>query len=110
MSDDIRIEVVNVVATCKLPFEVNLESLIKLFPRYVKLNPKYPRYRCAYVKLDGMKGIVTVFSSGVMISVGSRSVEDAKRDLTIAFNAILNGVKRLQERASIDINTKNVKS
>jgi TATA-box binding protein (TBP) (component of TFIID and TFIIIB) len=110
MSDDISIEVVNVVATCKLPFEVNLESLVKLFPRHVRLNSKYPRYRCAYVKLDGVKGIVTVFSSGVMISVGSRSVEDAKRDSTIAFNAILDGIKRLQERASIDISTKNVKS
>jgi TATA-box binding protein (TBP) (component of TFIID and TFIIIB) len=93
-----------------LPFEVDLESLTKLFPRHVKLNPKYPRYRCAYVKLDGMKGIVIVFSSGVMISVGSKSVEDAKRDLTIACNAILNGIKHLQERASIDVNTKKVKS
>jgi TATA-box binding protein (TBP) (component of TFIID and TFIIIB) len=97
MSDDISIEVANVVATCKLPFEVDLESLVKLFPRHVKLNPKYPRYRCAYVKLDGMKGTVIVFSSGTMISVGSKSVEDAQRDLTTAYNAILNGAKRLRK-------------
>lgn len=97
MSDDIRIEVVNVVATCKLPFEVNLESLIKLFPRYVKLNPKHSRYRCAYVKLEGMKGTVIVFSSGTMISVGSKSVEDARRDLIMAYDAILNEAKHLRK-------------
>jgi len=96
----VRIEVVNVVATCRLPFEVDLESLASLFPERVKLNSKYPRYRCAYVKLDGMKGIVTVFGSGAMISVGSRSVEDAQRDLTIAYNAIMNEANRLRKRPS----------
>ena len=93
-----------------LPFKVDLELLAKLFPKDGKLNPKYPRYRRAYVKLDGIKGIVIVFSSGAMISVGSKSVEDAQRDLTVAYNVILNGMKHLRERASIRIGTEKVKS
>ena len=96
MDSDIHIEIVNVVATCRLPFKVDLESLVSLLPEQVKLNPRYPKYRCAYVKVEGMKGIVAVFSSGAMISVGSRSVEDAERDLTIAYNVILNIARHLQ--------------
>jgi TATA-box binding protein (TBP) (component of TFIID and TFIIIB) len=68
---------------------VDLETLAATLPEQVRLNSRYPRYRCAYVKIEGMKGIVTVFGSGAMISVGSRSVEDAERDLTIAYNIIL---------------------
>jgi TATA-box binding protein (TBP) (component of TFIID and TFIIIB) len=86
---DAHVEIVNMVATCKLSFKVDLESLATMLPEQVKLNPRYPKYRCAYVKVEGMKGIVTVFGSGAMISVGSRSVEDAERDLTIAYNMIL---------------------
>jgi len=41
-----------------------------------------------------MKGIVTVFASGVMISVGSRSVEEAERDLTIVYNTILSHIEQ----------------
>jgi TATA-box binding protein (TBP) (component of TFIID and TFIIIB) len=68
-----------VVATCRLPFKVDLESLARLLPGRVKLNPRYPKYRGAYVRVEGMKGIVTVFDSGAMIGIGSRSAEDAER-------------------------------
>jgi TATA-box binding protein (TBP) (component of TFIID and TFIIIB) len=78
---DQNIRIVNVVATCRLPFKVDLESLAAILLKQIKLNPRYPKYRCVYVKVEGMKGVVTVF--------GSRSVEDAERDLTIAYNVIL---------------------
>jgi TATA-box binding protein (TBP) (component of TFIID and TFIIIB) len=94
MANNVHVEMVNVVATCKLPFKVDLESLAAILPEQVKLNPRYPRYRCAYVKVEGMKGVVTVFGSGAMISVGSRSVEEAERDLTIAYNMILSRIKQ----------------
>jgi TATA-box binding protein (TBP) (component of TFIID and TFIIIB) len=71
-----------------------------LLPGRVKLNPRYPRYRCAYVKVEGMRSIVTVFDSGAMISTGSRSVEDAERDLTIAYNVILSIARYLREAMS----------
>jgi TATA-box binding protein (TBP) (component of TFIID and TFIIIB) len=93
-SRDVCVDVVNVVATCRLPFKVNLESLAAILPGQIKLNPRYPKYRCAYVKVEGMKGVVTVFGSGAMISVGSRSVEDAERDLTIAYNTILSHIEQ----------------
>jgi TATA-box binding protein (TBP) (component of TFIID and TFIIIB) len=80
--------IVNVVATCRLPFKVNLESLASLLLEQVKFNPRYPKYRCAYAKVEGMKGVVTVFDSGAMIGVGSRSVEDAERDLTSAYKGL----------------------
>jgi TATA-box binding protein (TBP) (component of TFIID and TFIIIB) len=92
-TNDLHVKIVNVVATCKLPFKVDLESLAAMLPEQVRLNPRYPRYRCAYVKVEGMKGVVTVFGSGVMIGVGSRSVEDAERDLTIAYNTILSRIE-----------------
>jgi TATA-box binding protein (TBP) (component of TFIID and TFIIIB) len=64
-----------------------------MLPEQVRLNSRYPRYRRAYVKVKGMKGIVTVFGSGAIISVGSRSMEEAGRDLTIAYNMILKQAK-----------------
>lgn len=68
---DVKIEVVNVVATCRLPFKVDLESLAAMLPGQVKLNSRYPRCRCAYVKVEGMRGVVAVFGSRAMIGVGS---------------------------------------
>jgi len=100
MDDDVHIEMVSVVATCRLPFKVDLESLARLLPGQIKLNPRYPRYRCAYVRVEGMKGIVTVFDSGAMIGVGSKSAEDAERDLTIAYNVILSIARYLREGVS----------
>jgi TATA-box binding protein (TBP) (component of TFIID and TFIIIB) len=92
---DVNVKIVNVVATCKLPFRVNLEALAAKLPDNVKLNSRYPKYRCAYLKVEGMGSIVTVFSSGAMISVGSRSVKDAEKDLTIAYNVILSYTEHL---------------
>jgi len=48
-----------------------------------------------------MKGVVTVFGSGAMIGVGSRSVEDAKRDLTIAYKMILKHAEHLHRSQQI---------
>jgi TATA-box binding protein (TBP) (component of TFIID and TFIIIB) len=41
MAYNIDVGIVNVVATCRLPFKIDLELLAKLFPKDVKLNPKY---------------------------------------------------------------------
>jgi len=100
-TEDINVEIVNVVATCKLPFKVDLEALVAKLPNNVKLNSRYPKYRCAYLKIEGMRSIVTIFSSGAMICAGSRSVEDAERDLTIAYNIILNHAENLN-KANMD--------
>ena len=41
-------------------------------------------YRCAYLKDHKTRGKVSIFSTGKMISVGSKSFDDAKRDLKYA--------------------------
>jgi TATA-box binding protein (TBP) (component of TFIID and TFIIIB) len=107
MAGKVSIWIVNVVATCRLPFKVDLESLVRLFPKEAKLNSSYPKYRCAYLKADGMVGVVTIFGSGAMISVGSKSVEAAKRDLTIAYNMVLRQAERLSHT---EVNTRTSKA
>jgi TATA-box binding protein (TBP) (component of TFIID and TFIIIB) len=98
---DVHVDVINVAATCKLPFKVSLESLATMLPERVKLNPRYPKYRCAYVKVEGIRGVVAAFASGTMISVGSGSVEDAERDLTIAHSVILKHIEHLHEFSGV---------
>jgi hypothetical protein len=44
-----------------------------------------------------MEGVVTVFGSGALIAVGSRSVEGAKRDLTIAYSTILSALRAVAQ-------------
>ncbi|MEM1569145.1 MAG: hypothetical protein QXL27_06760 [Candidatus Bathyarchaeia archaeon] len=78
----------SVVATCSLSFKIDLKRLARDFPECVKLNRRYPKYKCAYVKIEGMKGRATLFGSGEMISVGAKSVEDAKNDLTLTYNLL----------------------
>ncbi len=41
-----------------------------------------------------MKGKVTVFGSGKMIGVGTKSVKDAEKDLTIAYTMLMNVVEK----------------
>lgn len=69
-----------------------------MFPGYVTLNPRYPRYKCAYVKIDGMKGKVIVFNTGKMIRVGTGNVEDAENDLVIAYSFIINFLRPNESR------------
>jgi TATA-box binding protein (TBP) (component of TFIID and TFIIIB) len=37
---DVHVEVINMVATCKLPFKVDLETLAATLPEQVRLNPR----------------------------------------------------------------------
>jgi TATA-box binding protein (TBP) (component of TFIID and TFIIIB) len=95
MVSKVSVEIVNVVATCRLPFKLDLESLVRMFLKQTKLNTGYPKYKCAYLKSEGIEGVVVVFASGALIGVGSRSVEAAKRDLTITYNLILRLARQL---------------
>ena len=70
-----RIEVVNVVATATLDHSIDLKSLAIHFPAIVSYDPKV--YFAAYFKSREMKGKVSIFQSGKMISVGTRSEEEA---------------------------------
>jgi len=68
------------VATAELNQFVNLEKLVHaegfLYDTAI--------YRCAYLKDEHTKAKVSIFSTGKMISVGSKSFKDATHDLNYA--------------------------
>jgi len=92
--------IVNVVATAALDRSVDLESLAKRFPEVVSYDPDL--YFAAYFKSKGMKGKVSIFSSGKMISVGTKTIEDAKRDLAHVSETVENaGLARLKDEPKV---------
>ena len=71
------IKIQNTVSTADLEEEIDIGS----FNRYKHLSSNLELYRCGYVKDDTMTGRVTVFRTGKMISVGTKSPEGAKKEL-----------------------------
>ena len=72
--------IVNLIATAELKQPVDLEKLV-----YVEgFLYDTAIYRCAYLKDNKTRSKVSIFSSGKMISVGSRSLRVARHDLNYA--------------------------
>ena len=80
--------IVNVVATATLDRPVDLDFLAHLFPRFISYDSQ--RYFAAYFKSDKMQGKVSIFSSGKLISVGTRSAEKAQHELTLVASYLEN--------------------
>jgi len=76
----VRFDIVNVVATASLGERVNLKDLGAM--KGVTYNQEVYGGRVAYFRLPSMKGTVSVFSSGKMISTGTKSEDIAINDLT----------------------------
>lgn len=72
-----EIKIQNTVCTGDLKQEIAIGS----FNKYRHLSSNLDLYRCGYVKDDTMIGRVTVFSSGKLISVGTKSPIEAKKEL-----------------------------
>ena len=72
-----EMKIVNVVCTADLKQCVNIAS----FNKYKFLSSNLDLYSCGYVKNDTMIGRVTVFASGKLISVGTKSPKQAKDEL-----------------------------
>ena len=85
---NISFRVVNVVATSALDLPVELQSLPKFFPHEAEHDDEIYGGRVAYFKSEAMQGKVAIFSSGKMISVGTRSVEEARRELNLVAEAL----------------------
>ena len=86
---DIAWKIVNVVATAALDQFVDLKSLVRLFPQIVIYDPAtYPPPVPAYFKSKDMQGKVSIFSSGKMISVGTKSGEEAGQELILVANKL----------------------
>lgn len=72
--------IVNLVATAELKQPVTLKKLVGV--RDFSYDTAI--YRCAYLKDKNTKSKISIFSSGKMISVGSKSFQNAKRALNYA--------------------------
>jgi len=76
--------IVNVVATADLDRVIDLDYLPHLFPRIVMYEPSaYQPPAPAYFKSEDMQGKVSIFPSGKMISVGTKSEEKARQELIL---------------------------
>ena len=72
-------EIVNVVATADLQQQVSLTEISRL-PHTIHDQEIYGG-RVAYLKTPEMHGKVTIFPSGKLISVGTRSPQQAQEDI-----------------------------
>lgn len=75
-----EIQIVNTVCTADLKQEVDLN----FFNKYENLTVNLELYRCGYVKNKNMIGRVSVFRTGKLISVGTKSIESGYEELEIA--------------------------
>ena len=99
---NLKISIVNVVATAALDRHIDLESLKESFPNEVVHDPKIYRGLAAYFKSNKMQGKVSIFSSGKMISVGTKSQEKAKQELVlVASHLEKRGIAKLKVPAKI---------
>jgi transcription initiation factor TFIID TATA-box-binding protein len=80
--------IVNVVATAELGQTVELAEISKL-PNTIYDNEIYGG-RVAYLKKLGMRGKVTIFPNGKLISVGTKSPSEAEADLQEAADTLHN--------------------
>ena len=72
-----ELKIANVVCTADLKQQVDIAS----FNEYEHLHSDLALYRCGYVKDDNMVGRVTVFGNGKLISVGTKSPQNARNEL-----------------------------
>ena len=71
--------VVNIVATAELGQSVDLTQVSKI--EHTIFDQEIYGGRVAYLKKPGMHGKVTIFTSGKLISVGTKSREQTQHDL-----------------------------
>lgn len=72
-----EVKIQNTVTTADLKQEIDIAS----FNEYEHLSSNLDLYACGYVKDNSMKGRVTVFKSGKLISVGTKSPEGSIKEL-----------------------------
>ena len=86
-------KIVNLVATAALDRSIDLESLRELFPQEVIHDPAIYGGRVAYFKSKDMQGKITIFWSGKMISVGTQTVEAARKELKLVARTLMAKLK-----------------
>jgi len=97
-----KFKVVNLVATAELCQSVDLERLVNA-PGF---RYDHAIYHCAYLKDSKTKGKVSIFSSGKMISIGTKSFLDARQDLKYAAERLVD--LRLIESVRVKVKLQNI--
>lgn len=77
-------KITNVITTADLEQEVNVRKFNNFSWGRCDLEDSYNEGKVGYIKSTIMHGRVTVFSSGKMISTGSKSVLQSERELSHA--------------------------
>jgi len=90
---DVAFRIVNVVATAALDRCMDLESLHEMFPREVIHDQEIYGGRVAYFKSKSMEGKVSIFPSGKMISIGTKSVKKATIELKLVAKTLKASLK-----------------
>ena len=85
--------IVNVVATAALNQPMDLELLRERFPKNILYDRDIYGGRVAYFKTKNMEGKVSIFWSGKLISVGTKSVEKAKQELQLTAKTLKTSLK-----------------
>jgi len=85
----VELEIVNVVATADLRQQVDLVEVSQL--QDTTFDQEIYGGRVAYLKTPAMHGKVTIFPSGKLISVGSKSPEQAQHDLDRTVDDLVSG-------------------
>jgi TATA-box binding protein (TBP) (component of TFIID and TFIIIB) len=76
-----ELKIQNTVTTADLKQKIDITS----FNKYKYLSSNLELYRCGYVKDASMTGRVTVFGSGKLISVGTKSPDQSAKELNCGF-------------------------
>ncbi len=100
----VKVAIVNVVATASLNQEMDFEEL-RRFGEIFHDSDVYGG-RVAYFKTKGMQGRVSIFSSGKMISVGTKSIEQAQKELQLAKRFLAE--KSLIKEVALEPKTQNI--
>lgn len=70
-----KVKIVNVVVSVTLPHRLDLNAIVKALP-YIQYHPK--RFPGAVLRLKKPKSVTLLFSTGKMVSVGTRSERQAR--------------------------------
>jgi len=97
----VTFKIVNVVATAVLDRRMDLESVHELFPHEVIHDREIYGGRTAYFKSKNMEGKVSIFPSGKMISIGTKSVEKAMQELKFVAKTLNTNLKTKPEIQNI---------
>jgi transcription initiation factor TFIID TATA-box-binding protein len=99
-----KLEIVNIVATADLRQQVELTEIAKI--RHTIHDQEIYGGRVVYLKTPTMHGKTTIFPSGKLISVGTKSREQAQHDLQETVDTLSQA--NLIKPVSVTANVRNI--